>query len=185
MLRLINKLLNPVKRQIRQLITRGLVKMVDPTQMIQLLQVELLSGEVLDRVEHFEPYGFTSNPPTDGAEVLAASLNGRRSHTVAFMVANRLFRMKNNSPGEVALFTDEGDVIHFKRNNEILIDTMGTLVANAGTSATITAPTITANGDTTINGTLNVTGDATINGIPFSGHKHQEYDAAGLTGVAQ
>lgn len=153
-----------LQRMVRLLATRATVTLSDSTDHIQRLQLAGLGDEVLDSIEHIEPYGYTSRP-LDGAEAIVANLFGNRDHAVALLVGDRRFRLKNLQKGEVALWTDEGDVIHFKRGNQILVDTLGTLVANANLSATVTSPTITVNGDTTINGTLTVNGATNINDI--------------------
>jgi len=157
-LRAIAKLMSPMKRRIQLLITRGVVKLIDPSLMMQELQVQVL-GTVLDNVEHFEQYGYTSHPHPE-AEVLLASLGGRRGHTVAVCVGDRRFRLKNLQEGEVAMYTDEGDVIHFKRNNVIEINSAKTINAiapdvniNASTKVTIVTP------DCEITGNLKVGGD--------------------------
>ncbi len=42
------RLLAPIYRRIRQIVTRGVVRLVDPAQLLQTLQVEAFAGEVLD-----------------------------------------------------------------------------------------------------------------------------------------
>lgn len=163
---LINKLLKPMKRQIRQLLTRGLVNMVDASLLMQTLQVEALTGELLDNIEHWQPYGYTSHPQP-GAEALLGSLGGNRSHTVAISVADRRFRLKNTAPGEVALFTDEGDVIHFKRGNEIYINTANKLTAVAGNEVDVTSPLVNVTASSKVTFTtpeFELTGNMTIGG---------------------
>lgn len=162
----LEKVLRPIQRKLRLLATRGVVKLVNPATLLQELQIAALGDEVLDRIEHWEPYGYTSRPLA-GAEALLLSLGADRDHTVAVNVADRRFRLKGLLSGEVALYTDEGDVIHFKRGNELLIDTMGTLVANAGTSATVTSPlvNVTASTKCTIDSPLTeVTTDLQVGG---------------------
>jgi len=187
------KLLKPIKRQLRLMITRGIVKLVDADTLFTELQVVALDGEVLDKVELFEQYGITSHPHDD-AETILLSLNGKRSHTIALVAGSRQYRMKGLAKGEVALYTDEGDVIHFKRNNEILIDTMKTLTANAGESATVTSPlvnvvastkvtldtpTTECTGDLNVGGSVSAAaevsdGNGSMNGMrgTFNGHGH-------------
>lgn len=191
--RIIEKSLQPIVRRLRTLATRGVVKLVDPSTLMQQLQVAALGDELLDSIEHWEPYGFTSNP-NSGAEALLLSLGADRDHTVAVNVADRRFRLKGMASGEVAVYTDEGDVIHFQRGNELLVDTMGKLTANAGSSATVTAPTVTVNGNTTINGTLTVSGavlsqtsvadpTGTMQAMrdTYNSHNHPENDSGGPT----
>jgi len=165
MMRLINIALKPLRRKVRQLVSRGVVTLIDPNQLMQTLQVELLKGEVLDDVEHFEPYGFTSHAPGE-PEVLTVSLNGQRSHTIALVVANRLFRLQGLANGEIAINTDEGDVIHFKRGNHILIDAMTKITAKApnvdiiaNTKVTMTTPHCDISGKLTVGETIAAVGN--------------------------
>ncbi len=196
MIKSFNKLLNPLRRKTRQLITRGLVTLVDPTTLMQSLQVELLSGEVLDNIEHFEGYGLTAHAPDD-SEVLAASLNGQRSHTIAIAVANRIFRLKGLAKGEVALYTDEGDVIHFKRGNHIYIDAMTKVTAKApnvdiiaSTKVTMTTPECEITGKLTVGQTIEAGGKidsatgVSTGGIELGTHVHPG-DSGGITGAPQ
>ena len=54
------KLLGPMARRIGNLLARGSVAAVNGTGKMRTLQLRMLAGEVKDNVEHFEPYGFTS-----------------------------------------------------------------------------------------------------------------------------
>ncbi len=132
-----NRLTAPILRRIRLLVTRGVVRLVDPAQLMQQLQVELLKGEVLDGVEHFEPYGFTAHPFA-GAEVLAVSLNGRRENTIVLCVADRRYRLTGLAEGEMAIHDDQGQKVHLKRSG-IAIETSLTVDVKAGGKATIEA----------------------------------------------
>lgn len=124
------KLLKPIKRQLRQMITRGLVKLVDTDTLFTELQVVALDGEVLDQVELFEQYGLTSHPHDD-AETILLSLNGKRSHTIAFMAGNRQYRLKGLAQGEIALYDDQGQKVHLTRTG-IVINTSMDIIANVG-----------------------------------------------------
>jgi len=198
MRRMLNMVLKPLRRKVRQLVSRGVVTLIDPNQLMQMLQVELLKNEVLDDIEHFEAYGMTAHAPDD-SEVLTASLNGQRSHTVAIAVANRSFRLKGLAKGEVALYTDEGDVIHFKRGNHIYIDAMNKITSKApnveilaSTKVTMTTPECEITGKLTVGQTIDAAGqiDSTAgvstSGIELGTHVHGGV-AAGTanTGVPQ
>lgn len=104
-----------------RLLARGTVVLAHSANKLQSLQMRLTAGEVNDDMEHFEPYGFTSNPLA-GAEGIATFLGGDRSHGVVLVVADRRYRLKALAAGEVAIYTDEGDKIHFKRGRVIDID---------------------------------------------------------------
>jgi phage baseplate assembly protein V len=129
---------------LKTMLARGTVVLVDAAKKLQSLQVRLTAGELKDGAEHFEPYGFTSNPLA-GAEVLTAFIGGDRSHAVVLVATDRRYRIQELEPGEVAIFTDEGDRIHFKRGRIIDIET-GTLNIKATTAVNIDTPVINQTG---------------------------------------
>jgi len=166
--RRLQKVLKPYHRRINNLVSRGVLNLVDAASNLQTLQVNLLANETLDDVEHFQPYGFTSHPK-EGAEVLLTSLGGQRDHSIVFCVSDRRFRLKDLSQGEVALFTDEGDVIHFKRGNEILI--------KAATKLTIDTPEANFTGNVSdANGSMQEMRDF------YNLHQHPNGDNGNPTG---
>lgn len=186
----INRLLAPLKRRVQLLVTRSVVRLVDPAAMLQQLQVEALANEVLDQVEHWEPYGYTSRPHP-GAEALLLSLGGRRGHTVAVNVADRRFRLKNLKPGEVALYDDLGNVIVFERD-QVRVEAVQHIDVTAPTCH-ITATTthdgnVTINGNVVVDGNITASGDITdgvgsMQGMrdTYNGHNHPG-DSGGTTG---
>lgn len=113
-------------------VARGMVALVEPASKMQALQMRLVAGETKDNMEHFEPYGLTSNP-LPGAEGVAVFVGGDRSHGIVVCVADRRFRLQDLKGGEVALYTDEGDVLHFKRGRVIEVKTL-TLKVDAADS---------------------------------------------------
>lgn len=197
-----------LQRMVRLLATRATVTLSDSSDFIQRLQLDGLGDEVLDSIEHIEPYGFTSRP-LDGAEAILANLFANRDHAVAVLVGDRRFRLKNMEKGEVALWTDEGDVIHFQRGNKILIDSANEVTVNASTSATVTSPLVNVVASTKctidspateITGNLQVGGTAAVTGAlssatsvadptgtmqsmrtTYNSHTHKENDNAGQT----
>ena len=86
---------------LNRMLVRGTVVLVDSARKLQALQMRLTAGEIKDNLEHFEPYGFTSNPLA-GAEGIAAFIGGDRSHGVLLVVADRRYRIQALQPGEVA-----------------------------------------------------------------------------------
>lgn len=159
-----------------RLLARGTVVLAQSASKLQTLQMRLTAGEVSDDMEHFEPYGFTSNPLA-GAEGIATFLGGDRSHAVVLVVADRRYRLQSLAAGEVAIYTDEGDRIHFKRGRVIDIDT-GTLNIRASTAVNIDTPTLTQSGKIVSNG------DQVAGGISQIQHQHAGVQPGnGQTGV--
>ena len=143
---------------------RGQVALGNSASKLQSLQLRLLAGEVKDNVEHLEPYGFTACP-LEGAEALAGFIGGDRSHAVVIVVADRRFRLQGLKPGEVALYTDEGDLIHFKRGRVIDIETV-TLNVKATDSVNFDTPLLTCTGR------IESDGDQVAGGISQIKHLH-------------
>ena len=160
-----HKTIAPLARRISNIFGRGSVTLSNAAGKLQTLQIALLADEAKDGIEHFEPYGFTSNPKA-GAEVLAAFLEGDRSHGVVIIAADRRYRVKNLLPGEVAIYDDHGSFIKF---------TQAGIDINGG------------NHPITINNAATVTvtgGDIVADGISLKNHKHSGVTAGSAqTGI--
>lgn len=174
------RLLAPVWRRLRLLISRAVVTRSDAGQGLQRLQLDLLRGETRD-IEHVEPYGFTSRP-LKGAEAIAAAIGGARGHLLALLATDRRYRKRGLAEGEVALYTDEGDELVFKRGRIVRL--------NAGSAVQVTAPqvTVTASASVILDTPLvRVTGNIKADGqvsdgtgtmstirSTYNGHDHDE-----------
>ncbi len=110
-------------------------------------------GESFTSREYFQHYGFTSSP-LQGAEGLAV-VQG----STIFLVASddRRYRIEL-AAGEVALYTDEGDFIHLKRNNLLHVSSGRKVQVNAATEVEVISPTIKLTGNVQVSGTLAATG---------------------------
>lgn len=119
----VSRALNRVMDACRNLVSRGVVTRTDDAPKMQTLQITLLEGEVQEGAERFQQYGLTSRP-REGAEALCVFVGADRSHPVVLAVDDRRFRITALSPGEVCLYTDEGDRILFGRDHHITITTL-------------------------------------------------------------
>jgi phage baseplate assembly protein V len=152
--------LDKLYRRVQMMISRAVVRLVDPATLMQQLQVERLPGEVLDRVEHFEGYGRTAHAP-DGAEAIVL---GRRGRLVALSVAHRQFRVRNLAAGEQALYDDLGNVILFKRDRILInaVDHVEVIAPSCHIQAITTHDgNVTINGNLVVSGTINADGNIT------------------------
>lgn len=161
-------------KPMKNFFARGVVALVDAGRKLQGLQMRLTADEVKDGMEHFEPYGFTSNPQP-GAEGLAAFLGGDRSHGVVICVSDRRFRLQALKSGEVALYTDEGDRLHFKRGRVIEVETL-TLKVTAGEAVEFDTPVIRTTGR------IESVGDQIAAGVSTSMHVHEGSDKKPVRG---
>lgn len=174
-----------ILRRLRTLVRLGVLVLSDSSQAVQVLQLKI-GDELLTDVEHLEPYGYTSRPAA-GAEALLAALKGSPAHTAVLVLGGRAFRLKNLAEGEVAIYDDLGNVVHFMRDK---------IRVNAVTHLEATAPTTHIISDVTITGTLHVTDQTTCDasviatvdcvggGISLKGHTHPG-DSGGNTGPPQ
>lgn len=113
------KLIAPFARRLGNLLARGSVTAVGGGSKLRTLQIRMLAGETKDNIEHFEPYGFTSEVKP-GSEPVAAFFDGDRSHGVVLVVADRRYRLTGLQSGEVAIFDDQGQKVHLTRDGIVI-----------------------------------------------------------------
>ncbi len=97
------------------MIGRSVLTLIDDDALMQKLQVKMLSGEVLDNVEHWQTYGLTTHPHP-GGEGMIVFPKGDRSHPVCIGVGDRKYRVKELEQGEVCLYDDQGQKITLYRD---------------------------------------------------------------------
>lgn len=178
-MRQLSRALAPLARGLQNLFSRGVVSAVNPDAKMQTVQIQLLTGEAKDNVEHFEPYGYTAHPHV-GAEQATGFVEGDRSHGIVLVVADRRYRLTGLAAGEVAIYDDQGQKVHLTRN--------GIVIDGAGLPMTITnTPKVRMETDM-----LECTGDIkdrcdgsgrTMDGMRdiYNSHTHPENDSGGPT----
>lgn len=145
--------LRGINNRVMLTVARAVVSLVDDSTKLQSLQLQLLKREIRENVERFQQYGYTSKPHP-GAEAVVVFVGGNRDHGLCIAVDDRRYRLLGLQDGEVALYTDEGDKIHLKRNREIEVSTLK-LTINATDKVEVNtelfevnAPRATFSGDT-------------------------------------
>lgn len=114
---------------------RGIVKAVTEG-LIKLFSASCRVGETIDNREYFQHYGFTSRPLA-GAELVIIN---EGNHYIAIASDDRNYRIAVEN-GEVALYTDEGDKVHLKRDKTIEIVSGNKLIATVENEVDITTKT--------------------------------------------
>lgn len=177
-----SRLLAPIARRIRLMTARAVITLIDDAAKLQGVQVKLLADEVGDKVERFQNYGFTSHPKP-GAEGIYLALGGDRGHGVLVVVDDRRYRL-HLEEGEVAMYSDEGDSVIFKRGRSIEV--------TAGTKVKATAPTVEIVASTKVtmttplcemSGNLAVAGDITGANITVQGNVADQGGAKTMAGM--
>ncbi len=174
------RMMAPIHRRIMLAIGRAVLNAVSDGGKVQLVQASLLDDETRDKVERMAEYGFTS-VPLAGAQAVVVCVGGERGHGVVIATGDARHRLSGLQPGEVALYTDEGDKIVLKRGKLIEIET-NTLVVKAATKVRFETPRVESTGDMIDNVS---TGNArTMKGMrdTYNTHTHPG-DSGGTTNV--
>jgi len=155
MLQMVKKMLEPLQRRVMSMIAPAIITGVDDSKAIQTLQIQLGKNEVREGVNRVQQYGFSSHPFAQ-SECAVMFVGGNRDHGLVIAVDDSRYRLKSIAQGEVALYTDEGDVIHLKRGGQIEI--------TCAASVTINAPETKITGNVVIEGNVNVAGKTEVAG---------------------
>ena len=180
----IQKLTEGLRGKVQLMIGRAILTAIDDGGAIQTAQAQLLADEVQDGAERIQQYGFSS-VPLAGAEGVLVFVGGNRDHGLIIATDDRRHRKSGLQPGEVCLYTDEGDSIVLNRGRIVRI--------TAGAQVEVTAPVVTIKAATKIRletPLLEVTGDIkdqcdsggkTMAGMrtSYNTHTHNENNAAG------
>ena len=137
-------LLRELFRRVRLMVGRAVLTAVDDARQMQSVQVEGLRGEILDRAERFQQYGFSSHPHP-GAEALLLAVGGIRQHPIVAAIDDRRYRPTGLEEGEVCLYTDEDKIdpfhrIVFKRGRVIELSCGDTVLKLEPDGMTLTTP---------------------------------------------
>jgi phage baseplate assembly protein V len=187
MMRGLAKLLAPLQRRVRLMVSRGLLTLIDDGTGVQRVQVRLRAGEVRDGLDRVQTYGLASHPPA-GAEAVVLFVGGNSDHGVVIGEADRVTRHRDLQPGEVALYTTahgeghrillgEGRAIRLQGKDIIIegethtVEVSGT-VSVKGDSITLEAPTVTIKGAIEHQGDFHSTGNMTVDGTSDNHHSH-------------
>ncbi len=177
----VERLLGRLNARVRASIGRAIVGLVNDSTKLQAVQVTLRADETRDDAEHFQHYGFTSHP-LPGAEGVGLAVGGSSDHVVVVCIDDRRFRLKGLQEGEVALYTDQGDKMIFKRNG--VIEITGSTKLVLATPLVEIAGNVTVGGNVTVAGTVVATGNVSGAGKSLAGHVHGGVTAGGAnTGV--
>jgi len=141
---------------------------------IKRLTISGMAGETISDREYFQHYGFTSRPLAGAEGIMIREGN----HFVLIASDDRRYRIEIED-GEVALYTDEGDLVHFKRGRNIEIET-DTLLIKAFTKMRIESPLLECTGEI-IDRTDNDGRTMEEMREVYNGHVHPENDNGGPT----
>jgi len=176
------RILRPLRRAISSIVARAIVTLIDDSGGRQVLQLQVLDGELLDQVEHLQPLGISHVPmPPDGsgaAEAAVLFVGGSRSHGVAVVVDDRRIRPKGKPPGTTVVYSSAG--IGVQCNPDGSVEITGVQIdATADADLNLEAG---ANLAVSASGLLTIDGVAVmIMGKDFLTHQHSGVTSGGGT----
>ncbi len=176
---LFSRLIKPRDDRLNNLSRLGKVLMMKAGN-TQSAQVQTANNEIADNVKFIEAYGFTAKPKQN-SECILLNIQGNPGNVVALVIGNRELRFKALNDGEVAMYDDSGNLLHFKNGGVIdfkapatmnqtaqTINVSGTTAVNVNTqTAAVTAKTLNVEADTAAIKAKTATVDAqttTVNG---------------------
>jgi phage gp45-like len=131
--------------------------------------------EILDNVPFVQLYGIHTNPPPK-TDAIAIFANGNRSNPVLVGTNDIASRPRNYKPGEVGMFTNEGDNLKFNQGKAVALSAgnsfgLDTKSANLKGSDQITldTPNTTHTGDVKAHGKIDASQGFFQNGNPITG----------------
>ncbi len=105
-----------LKNRVSNVFFRGTIRATKPGSKKEsnTAQVETIGTAILEDVPIVQDYGFASRPKP-GSRAITVNLCGSSDNSVIIATDDARYRV-DLEDGEVALYTDEGDKIHFRRD---------------------------------------------------------------------
>lgn len=174
----VEKIMKPMLRRIYLMLGRAVLTALNDSNGRQYVQFEALKGEVKDKVERLQNYGFSSNP-LSGAQVLFGCIGGNRDHPLAIVVDDPRYRPKGKKPGETIMYSHTGNYIIIKNDGSIEISA-DTLLVKAASKVRFETPILECTGDIVDRVDLDGRSMGAMRD-KYNTHKHHENDGGGNT----
>ena len=159
-------------RRVRMIVAPLKIMATDDTKSVHTAQMRVQgSPEVIDAMPLIQSYGVAVHPPV-GTDSIGLFVAGDRSNGMALGTNNQAVRPKNQKPGEVQVYTDEGDNLHFARNKAVTLTAGNSAAINTkaatvkgSSSVTLDTPTTTHTGNVKALGKMDADGGFWKNGV--------------------
>lgn len=111
--------MNPLQKM-RLMVGRGLVKLINDSGALQVMQVDGLADETRDGVERVQNFGHTGVPPKGAVHVCVAVM-GNRDHLAIVACEHPEHRPKGLAEGEAAVYSAFGSMIKLDKDGNIVV----------------------------------------------------------------
>jgi len=150
------RLLSPLTSRLQAMIGRCILAATYDSEGLQLVKVDGLNDEVMDKMEHPQPFGFTAHTPP-GGQVIAAFIGGSRDQGVVLVSDHVQHRKKDLEEGETAHYSAFGTHVYLKSDGTVEIETAGTQISVNG--KIVATDTIHSDADVEAAGDVKADGD--------------------------
>lgn len=114
-----DRLLAPIRRRLRLIVSRAAIRASDDSTALQTLDLGLIGDETRKGAIRIAEYGFASRPP-EGAEAVYVCPGGDRAQGVVVATDDRRNRPRDLAEGECCLWTpDSGKRVHCRANGQV------------------------------------------------------------------
>ncbi|GBR09520.1 phage baseplate assembly protein domain-containing protein [Gluconobacter frateurii] len=168
---------------------RAVVEDLDDTGPEQLLTLQAHYGQVRSQVPVWQPFGFASSVPLDGAITHLIQVGSDPSDVIALPPANpAAARMGGLTAGESCQYDSVGQKIYLQDGKIVRVDAHQELLVSIGgqTVLDVTPDGVAITGKLTVTETIVAQGDVKGAGISLSTHTHSGVQTgSGTTGKPQ
>lgn len=180
-------MISQIINKLKSLIVRGVIKSINDGSARQMVVASLLYGELKDRIERVQQFGFSSVPPA-GASAIFGAVAADRNRLVCLGENHPEYRPTGKAVGETIIYDAFEQFIHLQESGQIEITAAGTVLINAPTKLRIVSPLVEITGDLQVIGDINDrygAGGMSMNDMRtvYNTHKHPENDSGGPTNI--
>lgn len=133
-------------RRIMMMVAPVKILATDDTGPVHKVQMRVTPSEVIDQVPVLQLYGIASHAQP-GSDAQAMFTAGNRASPVIVATGNQQARLRGLQPGEVALYTDEGDYVKLARGRIVEINCGGHVTLSCTGKVRVDAPRLECTGD--------------------------------------
>lgn len=134
---LTQRALHAIETRLLNMVGRGVLKALDDSQGLQLLELDGMPGEELKGVERVQNYGFSSHPKKGHAILVFPQ--GDRNHGIVVAMDDADARLRDLAPGDVAVHDGRGNVVRLTEEGIEVEAAESSVVVTAATEVTIQA----------------------------------------------
>ena len=120
----LRRLMSPIVSRVQALIGRAILAAVSDGGDMQVVKVSGLAGETIDRLDHPQPFGFTSHCPP-GGQAVVAFVGGSRDQGIVLVIDHTGHRKKDLEEGESAHFSAFGTYVYLHKDGTVEVETNG------------------------------------------------------------